>query len=348
MDNRSIFRKFTDWLTAGGMMKCIGRTITLIAIIAALVITGVGVVNMYQDAEADRVVAYDKAYTKQQSKEYKALKKENDKAIKEGLEPPHDLPENVEDYQVVELPVVKLSLDDHVGPFITKYIVWAVVVLAAGIFLGWVVSNVADWIKAMIAAGFVRVIAGVFLWAGLVIAAVLVIMGLVRILQINKSTLPEVGKILMEGYVFWAVIAAGVGYALQWMILKAHSTQQRAFEGVGGKLRLWGRALFYLTLVAFAALVITALCLATLTQWMNVLWTAIAAVAVLACGWCGSLILEALGTCTMIMEPQVKEAEARAHALRHADTWVCPSCGNIVARHMATCEQCGEAKPVHE
>lgn len=347
MDNRSIIRKFMDWLLAGGVMKTIGRCVTLVAIIAALVITGIGVVKMYQAAEADRVVAFEKAYTRQQSKEYKAKQKENDKAIKAGEEPPHDLPENVEDYVVEDVPVVKLSLDDHIGPFITQWLVWAIAVLAVGILIGWIISNVLGWFAAMKAAGPVRVTAGAFLWAGLLIAAAFLIAGLIEILQINKSTLPEVGKILMEKYLVWSVVAAGTGYAINWMILRSVQTQTNAFEGVGVKLRGVGKALFYLTLVAFAALVIVAVCMLVLSKWTLAAILAGCAVAVLVGGWIGSIALEALGTCTMIMEPQAKEAEAREYARRHADSWVCPVCGKEHARHVVTCD-CGGVKPVHD
>lgn len=346
MDNRSIIRKFLDWLLAGGVMKTIGRSVTLLAIIAALVITAIGVVNMYQDAAADRDAAFEKAYTKQQSKEYKAKQKENDKAIKAGQEPPHVLPENVEDYEVENVPVVKLSLDDHIGPFITKWLLWAIVVLAAGILVGWIISNILGWFAAMKAAGPVRVTAGVFLWAGLLIAAGFLIAGLVEILQINKSTLPEVGKILMEKYLVWSVVAAGTGYAINWMILRSGAVQQNAFDSVGLKLRAISKVLFYVTLVAFAALAIATVCMLVLSKWTVAAILGGCAVVALVGGWIGSTALEALGTCTMIMEPQAKEAEAREHARRHAVTWVCPVCGKEHARSVATCE-CGAVKPVH-
>ena len=347
MDNRSIIRKFMDWLLAGGVMQTIGRSVTLLGIIVALVLTSIGVVNMYQDAAADREVAYEKAYTKQQSKEYKAKTKENDKAVKAGEEPPHVLPENVEDYVPDALPEVKLSLDDHIGPFITNWLVWAIAALAGGILLGWIISNVLGWFAAMKAAGPVRVTAGVFLWAGLLIAAGFLIAGVLEILQINKSTLPEVGKILMENYLVWSVVAAGSGYAISWMILRSGTVQQNAFDSVGLKLRAISKVLFYLTLIAFAALVIATVCMMLYTKWVLVAILAGCAVAVLVGGWIGSIALEALGTCTMIMEPQAKEAEAREYARRHADSWVCPTCGKEHTRYVVTCD-CGDVKPVHD
>ncbi len=345
MDNRSIFRKFADWLLAGGVMKTIGRVITLVGIIVALVITAIGVVEMYQAAEADRQVAFDKAYVKQQKKEYKAKQKENDAAIKEGKEPPHVLPENQEDYVVEEVPVVKLSLDDHIGPFLTKYFVWAVVALAAGVFIGWVIGNIPLWLAAMKAAGPVAVIAGALFWLGAVIAACFLLAGLWEILQINKSTLPEVGKILMEKYAIWSVIALGLGIALRWLILNLVKTQRKAYESVGAKLRVISKAIFYVTLCIFPLVVIGAACAAVFSKWALALGVLAGAVALLGAGWLLSLCLEALGTCSLIMAPQVQEAEAREHAYRHATTWICPVCGLEHANSVGACPECGAVRP---
>ena len=68
----------------------------------------------------------------------------------------------------------------------------------------------------------------------------------------------------------------------------------------------------------------------------------------LACGWVCSLALEALGTTTMIMEPQAKEAEAREYARRNAKVWICPECGTENLRSAVTCSNCSEIKPTYD
>lgn len=349
MDNRSIFRKFAYWLLTGGVMKTIGRVITLVGIIAALVIAGIGVADMYQAAAADREVAYEKAYVKQQKKEYKQAVKDNEAAVKAGEELPYpDLPATQEEWEVVELPVVKMNFDDHIGPFITGYLGWAILALAGGIFIGWCIGSLPAWIAGMKAAGPVRVIAGAIFWAGIVVAVCFLGAGLWKILNINKSTLPEVGKILFEEYAVWAVVAAGSGYAIRWFILNLVNTQRKAFDRAGSKLRIVARCLFVVTLVAFAALVIAGLCTLCFSKWVAGIVTLASAVAVLIGGWVGSLALEALGTCTLIMEPQVKEAEAREHDRRNAVVWVCPVCGQENARSTGECVKCGETKPARD
>ncbi|MBR3765136.1 MAG: hypothetical protein IKK57_11390 [Clostridia bacterium] len=330
-------------------MKTIGRVIMLVGIIAALVITGFGVVDMYKAAAADREVAYEKAYVKQQKKEYKAAKKANDDAEKAGEELPYpNLPATQEEWEVVELPVVKLSFDDHIGPFITGFVSWAILVLAGSIFIGWCIGSIPAWIAGMKAAGPVRVIAGAIFWAGVVIAVCFVGAGLLRILKINKSTLPEVGKILFEEYAVYGVIAIGSGFAIRWFILNLVDTQRKAFDRTGSKLRFVARCLFCLTLIAFAALVIAGLCTLCYSKWAVGIGVLVGAVAVLVGGWVGSLALEALGTCTLIMEPQVRAAEEREHDMRNAVIWVCPVCGQENARSIGECVKCGETKPVRE
>lgn len=336
MDNRSIFRKFFDWLVAGGTMKCIGRVITLIGVIVALVITGIGVVEMYKAAEADRVVAYEKAYVKQQKKEYKAKQKENEAAIKAGQEPPHVLPENVEDYEVEELPVVKLSLDDHVGPFITQYLVWAIAALAGGVLVGWVIGSIPAWIAAMKTAGPVRCIAEALFWAGVVVAAGFLLAGLLEILAIKKSTLPEVGKILMEKYLFWSVAALGCGLGMKTLILKGPKEKARVFESPkSNALCKWLYLIvIFLAIFALAACIMVGIRMGWAT---GLICAAVVGVIVLVT-WLLS------GVCPLVRTKEEIEAE---RVRRARISWVCDACGHENPRSVANCEQCGEVKARH-
>lgn len=340
------WEKLLAWYLTGGVMKTIGRTLTIIGIIVALVFTSIGVVDMYTKAEAQREEKYATAYEKAQKNELKALQKAAKEAEKAGLEVP-EVPESHEGLEVVIEPVA-LPMDDQVSGFLTTHLLRAIIALVAGVGLGWIVSSIPAWIVALKAAGPRRVIAGAFFWLGAVIAVVFLLLGLVRILGINKSTLPEVGKILFEEYLIWSVIALGSGIAIRWMILKLDETQKHAFESVGLKLRGAGKALFCITLVLFAVLLILTACALVFSKWWLAAGLLIGAVVALACGWVCSLALEALGTTTMIMEPQAKEAEAREFARRNAKVWICPECGTENLRSAVTCSNCSEIKPTHD
>lgn len=336
MDNRSIFRKFADWLTTGGVMKTIGRVITLVGIIVALVMTGIGAVDMYKEADAARDVAYEKAYVKQQKKEYKAAQKANTTAEKNGEALPYpDLPATQEEWEVVELPVVKLSFDDHIGGFITGYVGWAVLVLLAGVFLGWCVGSVPEWIAGMKAAGPVRVIAGAFFWAGVVVAACFVGAGLLRILKINKSTLPEVGKILFDEYVIWAVAAVGCGYGIQQIMNKGPKTHAAVFESPkSNAVCKW----LYLVVLFLAPFAVAACLMAAIRMgWVTGLIGLAVVGVVLLVTWLFS------GVCPLVRTKEEIEAE---RIRRDRTSWVCPACGHENARSTGACDACGEIKPV--
>ena len=336
MDNRSIFRKFADWLTTGGVMKAIGRVITLVGIIVALAVTGVGVVDMYKEAEAARDVAYEKAYVKQQKKEYKAAQKANTEAEKNGEALPYpDLPATQEEWEVVELPVVKLNFDDHIGGFITGYVGWAVLALIAGIFLGWCIGSIPEWIVSMKAAGPVRVIAGAFFWGGVVVAACFVGAGLWKILKINKSTLPEVGKILFDGYVFWAVAALGCGFGIQQIMNKGPKTHEAVFESPKSNAAFKWLYLIVLFLAPFA--VAACLMAAIRMGWVTGLIGLIVVGVILLAAWLLS------GVCPLV---RTKEEIAAEKARRDRTSWVCPVCGRENARSTGECEACGAVKPV--
>ncbi len=355
MKKKSCIARLGAWYLSGGVMKIIGRTITILGIIAALVILTIGAVNMFDAAEMERQEAYDTAYAKAQKKEYKRLTKEAEalaKAAEEAAQAdpaaptptPMPLPASAEEV-VVTIEPVPLSLEKHWGPFFAEYVIWAVAVAVLSSVLGWALASLPEWIAAMKAAGPQRVTAGTFLWAGIVAAAVLSVMGLWKILQITNSTLPEVTKILMKDYVVWAVIAVGAGAAIRWLILYLLPTQRNAFNAVGTKVRFAGKAVFFGTLIVFPVLLIGAACAFVLAKWVLAAALAVGAVALLGIGWLTGLVLEALGTCTLIMEPQVKEAEAREHARRNATSWICPCCGEEHANYVGACPTCGCVRP---
>lgn len=335
MDNRTIFEKMRDWLLAGGFMKTFGRIITIIGIIVALVITGIGVADMYSAAGVQQQEKYDKAYAKQQSKVYKAMEKENKAAEKEGKEPPHVLPADASEL-VVEIDPVPLSLDDHIGPFITEYFVWAVLALAAGVALGWVIGSLPEWIAAMKDAGPVRVTAGAFFWAGVLVAAGFLLAGLWEILQINKSTLPEVGKILLEKYLIWSVAALGCGFGIKLLILNGPKEHAHVFESK--KSNVLFKWLYLIVLFAAVFAVTACIMLAIVKGWLTGLIALLIVGAVVLVAWLLS------GVCPLIRSKEEIEAEKERRA---RTSWVCDACGTENARSAATCSNCGEIKPVH-
>lgn len=336
MDNRSIIKKFLDWLTDGGAMKMIGRIVMLVGIIAALVIVGIGVKEMYAAAIVERDEDYVKAYEKQQKSELKAMEKENRAAEKAGEELPHVLPESYKDIVLAEPPVVKLDLEEHLGDFVTGYLGWAIIPLAAGIFLGWVIGNLVPWFKAMQAAGPVRVTAGAFFWGGVVIAAGFLLAGLWHILNINSSTLPEVGAILTENYLIWSVAALGCGFGVQRAILKTGKEREAIFAVEKGN--TIGKYAFLVLFIA-APFVVTACVMAAIRfGWVVGLIALLVYGIVLAGAWMLS------GTCPLIRTQEEIEAE---RARRARTSWICDECGTENPRSVATCSKCSAIKPEH-
>lgn len=374
------YDKIGKWFIKDGALKAVGRVFTVIGVVAALVITSIGYVDMYLDAEVERLEKYDKKYVKQQEKDYKALVKAAEAAEKAGEEVPA-VPADASEVKSVIDPV-ELDMDDYIAPFITGRLVWAIAIMAGCIGLGWFISNIRDWVKAMIAAGWLRTLAGACFWVGAIIAVVILLMGLVKIVKMEdlvmpaldtvvagtdtlevdgyvvemtvsqqtvptkaKWTLPIVGRILLDGYVVWSVVALGAGIALRWLLLRLVPTMENAFVRVGSKLRFSSRVLFVLTMLAFPAMLIVGVCQLVLANYVCGAVLLGAAVVVLACGWVCSLALDALGVTHLVMEPQAKEAEARELARRNAATWVCANCGTVNPRGMVCCDGCGEIKP---
>ena len=172
------------------------------------------------------------------------------------------------------------------------------------------------------------------------------VLGIVHVLLINKSTLPAIGEILMKEYLVWAVLAFGVGLALQWLILNLGRMKANAFISVGLKLTKIGKAFFTLTIVLFPFALIASIVAWILTGWLTGVICLAASCLLLAAGWISGLALNALGTCTMIMEPQAQEAMDREAAHRTAKDWVCAGCGKVQPIYVAQCDDCGTVKPI--
>lgn len=337
MDNRSIFRKFIDWFLSGGVMKTIGRGFLLVGIVAALVIAGMGFADMYTKAVEAREVAQEKAYTKAQKNEFNKRERANKTATRNGEELPYpDLPATMEEYTPEVVEKVKLDLEAQLGGFITGYLGWALLPLVAGIFLNWILGNIIPWFQAMKAAGPVRVTAGAIFWISVVIAAVFLVVGLWEILNIRKSTLPEVGKILMEKYLIWSALALGCGYGIQQVILKFGKTHEAVFASE--KFNAATKWLYLIVLFAWPFVVAGCVILAILKGWVpGVIALAVYGVLLVA-AWLVS------GVCPFV---RTKE-EIAADAERRARTsWVCESCGMENPRSAALCDQCGAVKPTH-
>lgn len=336
----SIMKKasFCARFTEGGILKMISRAVLTISIIVALVFAGIGLSDILSTREADEAAATAKKITTAQEKEYKALQKA---AEKDGTEMTVSDPSEIE----VEVEPVVYNLGDYFGAYFGGYLIWSLVSIAAGVALSIFISRLNEIAAALKKAGPRRVIAGFCFWVGTIVAAVFAVLGIVHVLLINKSTLPAIGEILMKEYLVWAVLAFGVGLALHWLILNLGRTKDSAFTSVGLKLTKIGKAIFTLAVALFPFAVIASIVAWILTGWLNGVIGLVSACALLAAGWIAGLALNALGTCTMIMEPQAQEAMDREAAHRTAKDWVCPDCGKVHPIYVAQCEDCGTAKP---
>ena len=340
----SFFIRIRRWYTDGGVLKMIGRTFLLIGIITALVFATVGYVDMLATRDAAQEAKYAENVKKAQDRAYKQLVKDAQKAEKNGEVPP-EIPEDASMIEVEVKPVV-LELTNYLSEYISTEVLWAILSLAAGVALCWFFCNVEQMVRTLISTKPRRLVAEAIFWLSVVIAVVIAAHGVVRIMGITKSTLAEVGAILMQEYVVWSIVVLGSGVALRWLILNLGRTADGAFEHVGVKLTKIGKALFVLAVILFPFGLLAAVALGILYGWVAAIVCAVAACALLATGWICGLALNALGTCTMIMEPQAKEALDREARRRSAREWVCPECGKIQPINVAVCE-CGEVKPTH-
>ncbi|MBQ2952409.1 MAG: hypothetical protein IJE07_02520 [Clostridia bacterium] len=325
-----------DWLTTGGLLKTIGRVVMLIGIAAAVVILAIGFKEIYDAAVAEREASYEKQYASQQKSEFNKKTRENNKAIKNGEEPPHELPETYQEYVLPNPPVVRLDLESQMGTFVTGYLGWAILPLAGGIFLGWIIGNVMSWFRALRKAGPVRVTAGAFLWVGIIIAGAFLLAGLWHVVNIRSSTLPEVGKILMENYLIWSAAALGCGYGIQQIILKAKEMHTSLFgvdKGTpAGKILYL--AVYFAGPFVLAACVMAGICFG---------WgVGVGAAAVYAVVLLGAWALS--GTSPMTRTKEEIEAE---RARRARTSWTCDGCGTENNRSDGFCSNCGEVKPLH-
>lgn len=340
----SLFVRIRRWYTDGGVLKMIGRTFLLIGIIIALAFASVGYVNMLNTRNADQAAKYEENVKKAQDRAYKQLVKDAKKAEKNGEVPP-EVPEDASMIEVEVKPVV-LDLGNYVGDYITTYVFWAIISLAAGVALYWFFTNIEGIIHALITMERRRLIAGIIFWLSALVAAVIAGFGVVKIMSITKSTLAEVGTILLQEYIVWSVAVFGSGIAIRWLILNLGGATEGTFQHVGMKLTRIGKALFVLAVILFPFGLVGAVMLGILYGWVPAVICLVADCTVLVCGWICGLALNALGTCTMIMEPQAKEAQDRELRRRNAREWVCPGCGKVQPINVAVCD-CGEVKPEH-
>ena len=340
----SLFVRIRRWYTDGGVLKMIGRTFLLIGIIIALAFASVGYVNMLNTRSADQAAKYEENVKKAQDRAYKQLVKDAKTAEKNGEVPP-EIPEDASMIEV-EVKPVELDLTNYLSEYLATDFIRAVAALVAGIALCWFFCNVERMYRTLVTTELRRLVAEAIFWIGALIALVIAAQGVMRIMGITKSTLAQVGEVLMKEYIVWSVVALGSGIALRWLILNLGRTTDGAFEHVGVKLTKIGKALFVLAVILFLFGLLAAVALGILYGWVAAIVCAVAACALLATGWICGLALNALGTCTMIMEPQAKEALDREARRRSARDWVCPKCGKIQPINVAVCE-CGEAKPTH-
>lgn len=204
------------WFTAGGGLCTLGRLVMVACLIGAVVIAVQGVETLYTDAQAEHQQEYAEKYARRQQTELKNLQKEAAAAEKAGEEPPV-VPETAEEI-VTAIKPIELPMEDYTMPFITGPVFKAVLVAAAGFLASWILSNIAGWCKAFAAGWPKRSIAGVVFVAGALAAAYLLLSGVWRVMQIESSTLPEIGRILLFDHVVWAVLALAAGTAVAWII----------------------------------------------------------------------------------------------------------------------------------
>ena len=327
----SLFVRIGRWYTNGGGIKMLGRTVLLIGIILALGFAAVGYDDMVRTCEADEIIKNEANVKKAQERAYKQLVKDAKKAEKNGETPP-EIPE---DASMIEVEVKHLENDlmDYVGDYITNYILWGILSLAAGVGLNWFFGNVQDMIAALKKAGSYRVTAGAFFWCGVVVAVVIAAFGVVEIMAIKKSTLAEVGDVLLKKYIIWSIAAIGVGYGIQRLMLKFPATKEHVMSS--GKSNALCHGL-YLTAVALWPFAVTACAMAAISHgWITALCGLAGVVVVLLVTWLLS------GACPLI---RTQEEVAEAAERRMRTTWVC-ACGAENPRSTAVCGICGEVKP---
>lgn len=329
----SIFVRFGKWFTNGGVLKMIGRAFLLLGIAAAIALAAVGYVDMVQTRDAEQIAKYEANVVKAQQREYDNLVKAAKKAEKNGEVPP-EIPEDPSLIEVEVKPVV-YSLSDYLSDFITKYVLWAVLSIAAGVGLNGLFGNVMGWITALKKAGRRKVIAGAILWAGILVAAIIAAIGVVEIMAIKKSTLGEVGSQLMKNHIVWSVVAVGCGLSIQQLILRYDAEKKHVLNS--GKGSAAGHWIYLIALALFPFAVTACVAVGIPLGWVTALLCLLGVCVVMLLAWMAS------GTCPLIRSKE----EAAAEAQRKGRTsWVC-SCGQENARHVALCSVCGEPKPKH-
>lgn len=355
MKNR---KSFVAWLKEQGVLKIISRLIMLAGLVAALVIAGMGIANMLDTRAADEATATEKKVVAAQNAEAKKRKaaaeaeaKAAEAAAKaaaeeQGVEyvPAEIAPVEIDPTTIeVSIEPVTLSLDKYVGTLFSGYLVWSGVVLIASIAVSSFVADLKNKYEALRAAGPRRVTAGTFFWVGTIAALVVLGFGCWHVLHldIKKPTLVDVWEILRKQYLPWVVALFGTGLTLKLMILHLTPVTERTFDRVGVKLLSISRRFFQIALVLFAFGLVASIVVMCLTGLLPGAICLVSVCAAMLVSWVLSVALHALGTCTMIMEPQAQEAFEHQEAVRNATDWTCPVCATVHPNHVGRCPKCG-------
>ena len=355
MKNR---KNFVEWLKELGVLKIIARLIMVAGVIVALVFAGLGVDNMLKTRAADEAVQTEKKIVAAQNAEIKkrqAAAKAEAKAAEEaaaaaaaeqGIEyvPTEYVPEEIDPSTIeVNIQPVSLPLDEYIGGLFAGYLVWSAVTVIAAIALSSFVSNLKNYYDAMCKAGVRRCVAGTFFWVGTIAALVVLVLGCWDVLTMEgkKLTLIDVWERLRLVYLPWVAVAFGGGLAIRLLILHLSPVTERTFQDVGLKLMAISRRYFQIALCVFPFALVASVVLLLMAGWLPGVICLASVCAAMLVSWVMSVALNALGTCTMIMEPQAQAAFDAQHALRNATEWNCPVCGSVHPNHVGRCPECG-------
>lgn len=217
-------------------------------------------------------------------------------------------------------------------------------VLGGGLVLAYLVSQWKKYMAAAEKAGVKRTVAFLFLLAGILIAAVVVVLGLVEMFKTEGQKFTEVGNAFLKNYVSWALLAVGCGWVIRWLILNLGGKTEQNFRSVGRKLTIIGKRFYQIALILCLFGMVAALALWLYCGWKTALIVLAADLLVLLFSWIISMVINGLGICTMVLEPQAEEAAAREYAALHATEVECPVCGQMTPVQYVGCRHCGAVR----
>lgn len=241
MMNDSVIARIKLWIQENGMLKAASRLIMVAGVVVALILAGFGVADMLKVRAAEEVAATEKKIVSEQKKEAKKLKAAAEKEAKANAAEGEEIPKIEIDYTTIEVQVdpVKYPLENYFSNFITGYLGWIFVSVVSGVALSSVVGSLKDMYLALKKAGPWRVTAGAIFWLSVVVAAVVAVMGIAYILEMDKTTMSAVlaerglnyvpmSMVLSElakKYLVWSLASVVIGFVLKKVIVMVGRTR---------------------------------------------------------------------------------------------------------------------------